>query len=183
MGPVSLASVKISKYTKIDGLEKIEFGQDVIIDDFVFIYAKKTMKIGNYVHIGCFSSLNGGEELVIDDFSVLSMGCRIYTDSIDLKNWGLGNIVVPEEYRNVTYAPVRLGKFVLIGANSLILPGVMIGEGAAVEACSVVTQDLNPWGIYSGNSKVGDRDEEAVMRTYRRFVSKTPVDKRKRQMI
>jgi putative colanic acid biosynthesis acetyltransferase WcaF len=38
-----------------------------------------------------------------------------------------------------------------IGARAFIMPGVRIGEGAVVGACSVVTGDLPPWTVSAGN--------------------------------
>ena len=46
----NIPGVTIFEETKIVGIENIEFGQNIIIDDFVFIYAKKKIKIGNNVH-------------------------------------------------------------------------------------------------------------------------------------
>ncbi|RLF32574.1 MAG: N-acetyltransferase, partial [Thermoplasmata archaeon] len=40
-----------------------------------------------------------------------------------------------------------LEKGVSIGANSVILPGVKIGEGAFVAAGSIVTKDIPPWSL------------------------------------
>lgn len=45
---------------------------------------------------------------------------------------------------------VRIANDVWIGANCVILPGVKIGEGCVVAAGSVVTKDLQSWGIYAG---------------------------------
>lgn len=39
---------------------------------------------------------------------------------------------------------------VWIGARAMILPGVCIGEGAVVSACSVVTKDVEPYQIVAG---------------------------------
>jgi acetyltransferase-like isoleucine patch superfamily enzyme len=166
-----IPGVRTFEFTKIIGVENIEFGHDIAIDDFVFIYAKKMIKIGSYVHIGAFSSITGGETLIMEDFSGLSLGCRIFTGSEDFTGWGFGNPTISEEYRNVKRAPIRLAKFVCIGANSVILPGVTIGEGATVGACSVVSKDLDPWGVYIGNRRVADRDREGVMENYRKFLS------------
>jgi acetyltransferase-like isoleucine patch superfamily enzyme len=174
MGDYTIDGVKTFPFTKIIGIENIEFGHDIIIDDFVFIYAKKKIKIGNYVHIACFVSILGGEEFSMDDFSWISSGARIFTGSDDLKGWGFGNPTISEEYRNVRRAPIRLGSFTCIGANSVILPGVTIGEGATVGACSVVTKDLEPWGVYIGNKRVAERDRDAVMKTYRKFIEEKP---------
>ncbi len=44
-----------------------------------------------------------------------------------------------------------------------MLPGVTIGEGAVVGANSVVTRDLELWGVYIGNRRHRERDREGVM--------------------
>lgn len=171
MDKYNLPGVKTFEYTKIIGLENIEFGKNIIIDDYVFIYAKDKMKIGNYVHIACFTSITGGDEFIMEDFSGISQGCRILTGSDDFKDWGFGNPTIPEKYRNTKRAPVHFGKFCIVGANSVVLPGVTIGEGAMVGACSVVTKNLEPWGIYIGNKKIGERNKVGVLENYQRFLS------------
>jgi len=170
MDKYNIPGVRTFEFTKIIGLENIEFGRNVLIDDFVLIYAKNKIKIGNYVHIACFTSITGGEKFEMGDFSGISQGCRILTGTEDFKFWGFGNPTIAERYRNTERAPICLGRFCLIGANSVILPGVTIGEGATVGACSVVSKNLDPWGIYVGNRKVGERDREGVLKTYERFL-------------
>lgn len=165
-----MKNVKIYETAKIIGMEHIHFGQHIIIDDFVFISARKPSKIGNYVHIGGFSSIAGGESVVLEDFSGLSMGCRIFTGSEDFTGSGFGNPTVPEEFRNVRRAPVHIGRFVVIGANSVILPGVMIGEGVTVGANSVVTKNLSPWGVYVGNKRIAERDKDGVLSNHQKFL-------------
>lgn len=166
----SIPGVKTFDFTKIIGLENIEFGHDIIIDDFTLIYASGKMKIGNHVHIACFASITGGAEFTLGDFSAVSQGCRILTGTDDFTGWGFGNSTVPEEYRNTKRAPVSIGRFCIIGANSVVLPGVTIGEGVTVGAGSVVTKDLEPWGVYIGNRRIRERERAAVMQTYRRFL-------------
>lgn len=163
-------NVKIYDTTKIIGIENIEFGSNIIIDDFVFIYAKKKMKIGSYVHIGCFSSIAGGEEVILEDFTGLSHGCRLFTGSEDFSGNGFGNPTIPEKYRKVFRAPIHIKKFAILGANTVVLPGVTIGEGVTVSANSVITKDLKPWGIYVGGRQVGERDKKAVMEKYYEFL-------------
>ena len=68
-------------------------------------------------------------------------------------------------------APIKIGKFCIVGANSVVLPGVEIGEGATVGANSVIIRSLEPWGIYIGNKKVGERDKEAVLANYQTFLN------------
>lgn len=38
-----------------------------------------------------------------------------------------------------------------LGANVTLLPGVTIGRGAQIGACSVVTKDIPPYAIAAGN--------------------------------
>ena len=162
-------NVKIYPSAKLIGIEHIEFGHDIIIDDFVFIYAKKRILIGNYVHIAAFTLITGGEEVMLSDFCGISAGCRIFTATDDFAGPGFGNPTIPEEYRNVQRAPVKLERFAIVGANSVILPGVTLGEGVSVGANSVVTRNLEPWGVYVGNRRVRERDRSAVLSNFERF--------------
>ena len=170
MDKYNIPGVKTYEYTKIIGLENIKFGKNIIIDDFTFIYAKKKITLGNYVHIACFASIVGGEKLEIGDFCAVSHGSRILTATDDFFDWGFGNSTVPQEYRNVKGAPIKIGRFCIIGANSVVLPGIKIGEGAMVGACSVVTKDLKPWGVYIGNKMVKERNKEGVLKNYKKFI-------------
>jgi len=47
---------------------------------------------------------------------------------------------------------------------------VTIGEGAMVGANSVVTRDLEPWGIYVGNKRIAERNKHAVLENYETFL-------------
>ncbi len=169
MDRYKIPNVKTFEYTKIIGIENIEFGNYIIIDDFALIYAREKIKLGNYVHIASFTSISGGGEFVMEDFTAVSSGCRIITGTDDFKEWGFGNSTVANEFRNIKTAKIHIRKFAIIGGNSIILPGVTIGEGASVAAGSVVTKDLGPWGIYIGNKQIGWRDKEKVLKNHKKF--------------
>ena len=47
-------------------------------------------------------------------------------------------------------APIMIGEGVWIGARTLVLPGVTIGDGCVVAAGAVVTADLDPHALYAG---------------------------------
>jgi len=47
--------------------------------------------------------------------------------------------------------PVRIGNDVWIGGAAVILPGITIGDGAVIGAASVVTRDVAPGQIVTGN--------------------------------
>jgi acetyltransferase-like isoleucine patch superfamily enzyme len=164
------ALLTIYPQARIVGRENISFGDPVIVDDFAMIVARNPVVIGNYVHLAAFSSITGGQRVEIGDFSAVSQGARILTGTDDFTSWGFGNSTVPAEFRNATRAPVVIGRFCIIGANAVVLPGVTIGEGATVGAGTVVTRDLEPWGVYLGNRWLRNRDRAGVLATHERFL-------------
>lgn len=130
--------------------EHLELGDAVIIDDFVFIQAGRRTRIGSFVHIASFTSIGGGGEVVMGDFSGLSSGVRIFSGNEDSSGGGLTNPTVPEPWRAPVRGFVDIGRHALIGANTVIMPNVKIGEGAVVGACSFVNCNLDPWTVYAG---------------------------------
>ena len=62
-------------------------------------------------------------------------------------------------------APVKIGKCCWIGAGSIILPGVTIGDNTVIGAGSIVTRDIPSYVVAFGNPcrvvrPIGDRDRE-----------------------
>lgn len=57
---------------------------------------------------------------------------------------------------------VIIGDHAWIGYRAIVLPGIVIGEGAVVGAGSVVTKDVPPFSIVAGNpaKKIGDRNHD-----------------------
>ena len=54
--------------------------------------------------------------------------------------------------------------------SAVVAPNATIGEGATVGANTVVTRDLEPWGVYLGNRRLRDRDRDGVLATHRAFL-------------
>ena len=46
---------------------------------------------------------------------------------------------------------IHIGKGVMIGMESMIMPGVTIGDGAIVGAASLVSRDIPSWTIATGS--------------------------------
>lgn len=163
--------VKIWPRAVVVDLQSIRFGRHVIIDDFVFIGRHARTVIGNYVHIASHTSIAGGGEFWIADFAGLSSGVRIITGSEDFLGGGLTNPTIPEEFRAVTRDKVTIHSHAIVGANCVVFPGVSIGEGAAVGAGSVVTRDLEPWGVYAGSParRVKERPRDRILELERQL--------------
>ncbi|MDP4158007.1 MAG: DapH/DapD/GlmU-related protein [Bacillota bacterium] len=66
---------------------------------------------------------------------------------------GYNTTILAHEYLIKEYrlGPVNIGSEVMVGANSTILPGVTIGDGAIVSAGTVVHKDVAPGTFVGGN--------------------------------
>lgn len=129
------------------------------VDDFAILSGKIT--IGKNVHISCHASIIG--DVIIEDFCALSGGARIYAKSDDYSGEWMTNPTVPTEFTNVDECPVTVSKHSIIGANSVILPGVTIGEGAAIGAGSVISKDVEPWTIVVSHNRVIGKRKKTLL--------------------
>jgi acetyltransferase-like isoleucine patch superfamily enzyme len=145
------ADVTVWPLAKIIMPETISLGDAVIIDDFVLVMGGRKTVIGSFIHIASFTSITGGGEFVMEDFATLSSGIRVFTGTDDFLGNYMTNSAVPHPYRQPERTFVKIEKHVIVGANSVILPGVAIGEGAAIGANSLVLKDCEPWTIYVGS--------------------------------
>ena len=144
--------IRISPFARFYGAEHIHLGDHVRIDDFCILSAGKGgIEIGSFVHIAAYCSLIGQEKISMRDFSGLSSRVSIYSSSDDYSGATLTNPTVPDKYKSVTHAPVDIGRHVIVGAGSVILPGAQLGEGSAIGALSLVTKACEPFWIYAGN--------------------------------
>lgn len=141
-------NVLISEKASIYEPQKMSIGNNVRIDDFSILVGNVTL--GSYVHIAAFCSLGGSHGVVMEDFSGLSSRVAIFSSSDDYSGRYLTNPTVPGKYSHAISGMVRLGRHVIIGVGSVILPKVSIGEGTAIGAMSLVNKSLDPWGIYAG---------------------------------
>jgi acetyltransferase-like isoleucine patch superfamily enzyme len=144
------AGVTISDRCSIYGASSISIGDYVRIDDFAVLTARQPVVIGSYVHISAFAFLSGSFGIVIEDFVNVSPRATLLSGNDDFSGQWLPGPLVPEELRNVHGGCIHLGRHSMVGAHSIVLPGVSFGEGAVVGALSLVKEPLAPWGIYGG---------------------------------
>lgn len=142
-------NVQISKYAHFYNPEKISIGNDVRIDDSCHLSGK--IAIGNNVHMSIGVLLFGGEAgIEIASFCGLSSRVAIYAESDDYSGNSLTNPTVQDANKIIISKPVIMKKHSIIGTGSTVLPGVTIGLGVSVGAMSLVTKNLDDWGIYTG---------------------------------
>ena len=158
-------NVRISDRASFYGNSCIRIGSNVRIDDFCVLAAGiGGIEIGNYVHIAVGSSLIGAGKISLSDFSGLSSRVSVYSSSDDYSGTTLTNPTLPSEFTGVTHADVLLGKHVIVGSGSVILPGVELEVGVAVGALSLITKSCAAFGIYAGNParRVSERKRDLL---------------------
>lgn len=147
VGKNSRLSDKASYYN----CANIVIGDNVRIDDFCVLSAGiGGIEIGSYIHIAVYSSLIGAGKITLHDFSNISSRVSIYSSNDDYSGASMTNPMVPDEYTKVSHANVTIGRHVIVGSGSVLLPGVILEEGVAVGALSLVTENCKEFGIYSG---------------------------------
>jgi len=143
--------VLVAKNCSIHGLHQISLGDHVRIDGFCTITATDhPVRIGSYIHIGAYCLLSGSSGITLEDFSGLSHGVKIFSSSDDYSGRHLTNSTVPDRFKNIHRGAVHLHKHVIVGAGSVILPGVTLEEGSAVGALSLVRKNIPAWSIFAG---------------------------------
>jgi len=102
-----------------------------------FLYRLTGMKVGKDVSVGAGAMFDFffPEMIEIRDNSVIGYGSLILAHEFLVKEYRTGRVVI--------------GKNVMIGANSTVLPGVVIGDKATVSAMSLVNSDV-PEGAFFG---------------------------------
>ena len=104
----------------------------------------KNVFVGDYVRVD-----TGHADLIyIDDYAHLTSGCRLLCHQRDLSHYYVGDNAAECGYR---LGEIHIGKGVMIGMESMIMPGVTIGDGAIVGAMSLVTKDIPPYTIATGH--------------------------------
>lgn len=155
--------VLIDRDVRLIHPERLELGSHVRIDAFSIVSCGKGgIAVGDYVHIGAFAFLAGDGRIEIRDFGGLSGRVSIYSSNEDYSGASLTNPTVPEAYRRVSVAPVTVGRHAIIGAGSIILPGVTIGDGAAVGGLSLVRRDVEPFTIWAAGRALRERSRDLL---------------------
>lgn len=144
-------NVLISDKCSIYNAPMISIGSNVRIDDFCILSAGEYgINIGHNVHIACYVSLIGKELIDVGNYVGISSKTAIYSSSDDYSGNFLTGPTIEDEYKNVDNRPVILEEHVIVGALSIILPGVCIKIGTAIGSLSLVSKNVDSWGIYAG---------------------------------
>lgn len=114
-----------------------------------FLVRRLGAKIGKGVFIGdhVWIDMNHASLIEIGDDSHITGGCRLLCHQRDLTSYRKGDNAALLKYR---MEPIHIGKGVMVGMESMIMPGVTIGDGAIVGAYSLVTKDIPSYTVAVG---------------------------------
>lgn len=129
----------------------IAIGDNVRIDDFCVLSAGAGgILIGSHIHVAVYSALIGAGKITLSDFSNISSRVSIYSSNDDYSGASMTNPTIPKEFTDVQHADVVIGRHVIIGSGSVVLPGVELEQGVAIGALSLVNRSCQAFGVYSG---------------------------------
>lgn len=148
------------KNCSFEGTLNIQLGRNIIFGDgtklaaipsFSSSYAKQQfnpiLRIGNNVQVTASLQVYAMKEIIIDD-NVLFAANVFISDGFH----GYNRIDIPYKDQPMSnLEPVVIGEGCWIGQNAVIMPGVMIGKFAIIGANSVVTKQIPEYSIAVGN--------------------------------
>ncbi|HCL56560.1 MAG TPA: chloramphenicol acetyltransferase [Spirochaetia bacterium] len=110
--------------------------------------------------IGKFCAIASGVKFMMNGANHVINGLSTYPFPIFQNGW--------EKYINAKWpykGDTVIGNDVWIGYQSVIMPGIKIGDGAIISAMSVVTKDVPPYTIVGGNpaNKIRTRFNQEVI--------------------
>jgi acetyltransferase-like isoleucine patch superfamily enzyme len=155
MSPNSFFSSKIS--LSINSRNNIIVGRGSYVADFVKIVIandpnnnieNSCLEIGDNTYIGEFNNIRaGGGEIIIGNNCAISQHITIVASNHGINK----NTLIQKQPWITNNNHVIIKDDVWIGANSVILPGVTIEQGAVIAAGSIVTKDIPAYAIVAGN--------------------------------
>jgi acetyltransferase-like isoleucine patch superfamily enzyme len=129
------------------------FGENLRCSGFS-ITTKKTY-LGDNVNFNGMKIRGGGKVIIGNNFHS-GTDCEIITQN---HNFEGEKIPYDDTY---TYKDVNIGDNVWFGNRVIVLPGVSVGEGAIIQAGSVVVKDINACAIAGGHpaKEFSSRDKQ-----------------------
>ena len=144
--------VRISRRAVFLAPERMSIGRETRIDAFCVLSAGPDgLTIGRNVQMSAHNVVVGQACVDIGDSCTVSVRCSIFSSNDDYTGAAMANPTVPDAYRLAVDAPVRITDHVIIGAGSVVLCGVTIGQSAAVGALSLVKRDVPAFAIMAGS--------------------------------
>ena len=167
-------NVIIGKTVRIRYPHLVSIGDNCIIDDFTYISTALELEGYNHISAGCKIIGGSSSKLVMKPFSTFSPNVVVAAGSDDYLS-GIATPMVDIEFKgNVEYSNVIIGRHSIIGSGSVILPNIIVNDGATVGALSLVNKNLEEWCLYAGipAKKIKNRSKDKILQLEKDFIIK-----------
>lgn len=155
-GDVGLLKVvsKFFRNIKLKWLEKML--DSVLLEPFeprklrAYFIRKMGCHIGKDAFFGDYVRIDTSyaDMIYIGDYTHITSGCRLLCHQRDLTGYYVGDNAAELGYQ---LGEIHIGKGVMVGMETMIMPGITIGDGAIIGARSMVTKDIPPYTIAVGS--------------------------------
>ena len=119
--------------------------------------------IEGQINIGAEVYFDAGnaDHIYIGEGSWITSRCLLLCHKRNLSNYKQGDDINKQPYHKLD---IRIGRGVHIGMDTVIMPGVTIGDGAIIGAGSLITKDIPAWTVAVGRpakvvKEIENRDE------------------------
>ena len=139
---VKTSNIIVGDYTYYDDIEdSTKFEQNNVLFNYP--------EFGDKLIIGKFCSIASKTKFIMGPANHRISSVTTYPFNVF---GGLWNKNTPEHLSQLPFkGDIVIGNDVWIGRESVIMPGVKIGDGAIIGVYSVVTKDVEPYSVAGGN--------------------------------
>jgi putative colanic acid biosynthesis acetyltransferase WcaF len=116
-------------------------GSTAYIYRTVRIRDPKYLSVGEHASIGPDVDIYNVDRVDIGNHCTISMQAMLCTGSHDIQ----------DRFMALTHEPITIEDGAWVCARAFVGPGVVIGQGAVVAACAVVSKDVAAWNVVVGN--------------------------------
>ena len=143
----SLKQARVFWDQNVQAIRRIgTLGDSTVIEETALLKCPENIHIGARSHINhyCCVWASPNSKIVIGDDGLMGPGAKLFSSN---HGFSRGRVMCDQEF---VERDIVIGNDVWIGANSVVLAGVTIGDGALIAAGSVVTKDIPPYAIAAG---------------------------------
>lgn len=138
---VKAPNIKIGEYTYYDDIDSVNFEKNNVLFNYP--------EFGDKLIIGKFCCIASGTKFIMGSANHRLHSVTTYPFNVFGEEW---EKVTPSHLSELPFkGDTVIGNDVWLGRESIIMPGVKIGDGAIVAAYSVVTKDVKPYTLVGGN--------------------------------
>lgn len=140
---IKAPNIYVGDYTYYDNYDKSPL--DFEKNNILFNYPE----FGDRLIIGKFCAIASGVKFIMGSANHRMDSITTYPFNVFGGEWA--KVTKPHLSELLHKGDIVIGNDVWIGRESVIMPGIKIGDGAIIGAYSVVTRDVEPYSVVGGN--------------------------------